>query len=320
MSFQDFYYIKLAINLRVNKTASINIDMDTLQEDPSINGKIPDNEKLKNITYEKVLPRFLKLIDKHNIKVTFFVIGKNIENNKSIIKKLSKKGHELANHTMNHPKQLVNLDKSVIKKEIEDCGNKIFEVTGQYPSGFRAPGYTITPTVIKILKELNYKYDSSLNTSLGYYLLKKCFKLFRLWDKEYITTQKFSDLNLPRLPYRMADNLLLKIDKSQNFLEIPITIIPYFNFPFTSSLLLGFGLSFSEFNLKLIRANSNFLNFELHINEFTKKNDIKDSYNNLYITRNFVNIDINKRLHYFNNLFTLIKKDYNIKLLKDVKI
>ena len=71
------------------------------------------------------MPRFLELLDRHDLKATFFVIGRDIADNEEVLAGLARSGHELANHTMNHPKQLVHLDVETIAREIDECGRRI---------------------------------------------------------------------------------------------------------------------------------------------------------------------------------------------------
>lgn len=296
--------------------------MDTLSEDLDGSMRVVHENELRAITYRKVLPRFVDLLNSHNIKATFFVIGKDVDDNVDIIRNLHNDGHEIASHTMNHPKQLVFFDEINIEQEIDECGKKILAATGKYPVGFRAPGYTISPKVIRILRKLNYSYDASLNNALCYYVMKKLFKRIRLKDKEYITVQRIYDLWGKREPYKPSDKSITKDNGNDNFIEIPISVIPIVSYPFVSALLLKYGIVLSRVAYHFCRACSNFLNFELHINEFTIKEDVFASrmYNNLYLTKNYMKIPLNKRLEYYNTLFTLIKKHYEVVLLRDVRV
>lgn len=56
-----------------------------------------DDGPEKNLT-----PKLLELLAEHNIKVTFFPIGKNIERHPQIIEKIIAAGHEIGCHGYNH--------------------------------------------------------------------------------------------------------------------------------------------------------------------------------------------------------------------------
>lgn len=48
-------------------------------------------------------PQILDILAKNSIKATFFVIGRNVEDNPDIIKNISEAGHDIGNHTYTHP-------------------------------------------------------------------------------------------------------------------------------------------------------------------------------------------------------------------------
>ena len=133
--------------------ANINIDLDTLSDEIDEDARQIGSAHLRQITYNRVVPRFLDLLDQHNVKATFFVIGRDVAEHASLFASIAAAGDELANHTMTHPKQLVRLSHEDIAREIRDCGCAIKAATGMAPTGFRAPGYTITTEVLSILKD-----------------------------------------------------------------------------------------------------------------------------------------------------------------------
>ena len=101
--------------------ASINIDLDTLADDIDSHRRLIHDNGLPAITYDRVLPRFLELLDRHRVKATFFVIGRDVAEHALLMRRLAADGHELANHTMHHNKQLVNLSDIEIHDEIVEC-------------------------------------------------------------------------------------------------------------------------------------------------------------------------------------------------------
>ena len=136
--------------------------------------------------------------------------------------------------------------------------------------------------VIECLRRAGYRYDSSLNPSVCYYTLKKVFKVVRLKDHEYLSTQRFGDTFAPHSPYRMSTAQLGEADASQAFVEIPISVVPYVSYPFVTSLLLQFGTRPSLRALGMLVARNRFVNCELHINEFTDRGDINGYGGRLY--------------------------------------
>jgi peptidoglycan/xylan/chitin deacetylase (PgdA/CDA1 family) len=103
-------------------------------------------------------PQTLKTLEalrKHNVKATFFVIGKNISGNESILKKIVSDGHAIGSHSYSHHFWIdlwgsKKLEDDIIKSlaEIKNC-------TGQDVKLFRPPYGVTTPTFAFVLKKLN---------------------------------------------------------------------------------------------------------------------------------------------------------------------
>ena len=84
--------------------ATIQVDVDSY-EDILAGHDYRRNKDLGFKTiYQTAIPRFLELFDKHGIKATFFVVGRDaaVPENQEVLRELAKGGHELANHTMQH--------------------------------------------------------------------------------------------------------------------------------------------------------------------------------------------------------------------------
>lgn len=122
----------------------------------------------------------LDLFDKYNIKTTFFVTGYFAEKEPEQVKLIKEKGHEIACHGYNHfYRGNKNLD---IKQDIIKAKGVLEKIIGENIKGFRAPQMQYSKKLIKILDDLNFKYDSSLHPCYlpGYYNnLTKPVKIFK---------------------------------------------------------------------------------------------------------------------------------------------
>jgi peptidoglycan/xylan/chitin deacetylase (PgdA/CDA1 family) len=65
--------------------------------------------------------KVLKVLDKHKIKATFFVIGKHCALCSEVLKNTAAAGHRIANHTYNHP-DLRKLSAAKVKEEVKRTG------------------------------------------------------------------------------------------------------------------------------------------------------------------------------------------------------
>jgi chitin deacetylase len=80
----------------------------------------------------------ISILEEEDIKATFFVTGREIEENFEEAQKLVKAGHELGNHSFSH-KRMVLKTPSFIKKEIEKTDELIREAGYEGPIQFRPP-------------------------------------------------------------------------------------------------------------------------------------------------------------------------------------
>lgn len=67
----------------------------------------PNNQKLIYLTFDdgpipEVTEWVLKVLEKYNIKATFFCIGDNIRKHPNVFKQIVKAKHQIGNHTFNH--------------------------------------------------------------------------------------------------------------------------------------------------------------------------------------------------------------------------
>lgn len=74
-------------------------------------------------------PQALAILKRYQAKATFFMIGQNIAGNESLVKRVLKEGHEIGNHTWDHP-VLTKLDLSQAQAEINQTTEALKKATG----------------------------------------------------------------------------------------------------------------------------------------------------------------------------------------------
>src|ERR1043166_2873876 len=83
-------------------------------------------------------PRLLDVLDRHQVKATFFQCGFSVRRLPSIALEVSGRGHELGNHTYSHP-HLWLKSPWFIQRELATAQKAIMDATGVRPQLFRAP-------------------------------------------------------------------------------------------------------------------------------------------------------------------------------------
>jgi len=175
----------------------------------------------------------LSLIDKYNVRATFFVSGAIVKSYPELIKKIHDLGHEIASHGYSHH-SLDYIGKNNFQKQTVKMNRLLKSIIKKKPIGFRAPFFSLnrsTSWALDVLKKNGYKYDSSLFP---------------------IKTGVYGVDNVPNYPYFINSNL--KKSKKSAILEYPIPIIKIFKVPFIVCGGFYFRLYFFWFTKNLIRT------------------------------------------------------------------
>lgn len=133
-----------------------------------VNGK----EKIAYLTFDDgpslVTPKILDILNKENVKASFFVIGKSVEAHPEIVKRAYEEGHYIANHTYSHNNSILYKSSKNFIDEINKTDLAISNAIGvegysslifRFPNGFMSPQYkTKKKEMAKLLSQMNYAY------------------------------------------------------------------------------------------------------------------------------------------------------------------
>lgn len=99
--------------------------------------------------------QILDILDKYNIKTTFFMTGGWVESYPDMVKEIYSRGHDLGNHSQNH-KQMSKLNAEQQKEEIMKVSAAVKELTGYDMFLFRPPYGDYNNTLINTVYSCNY--------------------------------------------------------------------------------------------------------------------------------------------------------------------
>lgn len=105
----------------------------------------------------------IDILEQFQVKATFFILGWIAERVPTLVREITNRGHEIASHGYYHVRNSL-LTPEELKNDIYKSKVTLENITGQRVSGYRAPTFSITEEVMHILKDLDFEYDSSLNT------------------------------------------------------------------------------------------------------------------------------------------------------------
>jgi peptidoglycan-N-acetylglucosamine deacetylase len=102
--------------------------------------------------------RLLEVLARHDVRATFFVIGRYVRQRPEIVREVVKAGHVIGNHTFTHP-LLTTKSNAEIRRELSDCAAALSDTIGDAFTGkaadlFRPPFGGRRPAVLRIAREL----------------------------------------------------------------------------------------------------------------------------------------------------------------------
>ena len=98
--------------------------------------------------------KVLDVLKRHNIRATFFLIGKNVEEHPALASRMVEEGHIVANHTYTHASTFPLGSRANVEQEIVRGSEAIYSATGLRPRLFRPPFGVTTPNISKASREL----------------------------------------------------------------------------------------------------------------------------------------------------------------------
>ena len=97
--------------------------------------------------------QLIDILEKYQVKATFFVVGEWVDKYPESVKALHDAGHEVMNHSDTHP-HFNSLSTQQICDEVEACNDKIEAVTGVRPTLIRPPFGEYNDQVIAAIRSL----------------------------------------------------------------------------------------------------------------------------------------------------------------------
>src|SRR5258707_4876151 len=95
----------------------------------------------------------LEILAKHDVRATFFMIGRFTQRLPEIAREVAQAGHVVGNHSFTHP-LLIFQPSSQIERELQTCEKALTDAVGAHSNLFRPPFGGRRPAVVRIARSL----------------------------------------------------------------------------------------------------------------------------------------------------------------------
>lgn len=173
------------------------------------------------------IDRIVETLGEFDLPLTVFLVGRDLTSEVDCvaIRSLNRlSAWEPANHSLNHLPWMHTMAENEIATEIQTTHDRIVDVCGTRPWGFRGPGFSCPDEVLRVLAANDYVYDASVfPTSIApiarmVFLMKSDLK-GQQREKAKKLYGGFASLRQPNRPFRRT------ID-GKSLWEVPVTVMP----------------------------------------------------------------------------------------------
>ncbi|MCI0425986.1 MAG: polysaccharide deacetylase family protein [Actinobacteria bacterium] len=186
-----------------------------------------------------LIPRVLDFLDDRSVKVTFFVVGRDVTlaGHPELYGELVRRGHRIGNHSHNHEPWLHRYTVRQLDDELDRSEEAIVDATGVMPKGFRGPGFSHTPDLLTRLVARGYRYDATVFPNILNPLSRAYY-----FKSTNLTPEQREERS--RLFGTVADALQPNksfqwdLDGSGSLAEVPVTTFPGLRTPIHLSYLI----------------------------------------------------------------------------------
>jgi peptidoglycan/xylan/chitin deacetylase (PgdA/CDA1 family) len=97
--------------------------------------------------------RLLEVLAKHDVRATFFMIGRYVQQRPQIVHEVAAAGHVIGNHTFTHP-NLALISALQTRIQLQECRRALQDVIGEHSNLFRPPFGARRPETLHIARAL----------------------------------------------------------------------------------------------------------------------------------------------------------------------
>jgi peptidoglycan-N-acetylglucosamine deacetylase len=254
------------------RLCSVSVDLDDIACYSAIHGLEPSLDC--HAVYDLALVRILDFAKALALPLTLFVIARDLERPQNLdrLRQGVADGHEVGNHSLDHWYDLAHRQPFEQTGQVTQANARIQQLLGVQPQGFRAPGYTVSDSLLRVLVETGFKYDSSVFPCPPYYAAKAAALFSKTLRRRRSNSvlDNPSVLRAPTSPYRIGNPYWTR---GSGLLELPIQVAGPLRLPFIGTSLTLLGPAGAR-RLTNTVVGLPFINLELHGIDFLDSRDV----------------------------------------------
>ncbi|ACD53656.1 deacetylase [Clostridium botulinum] len=160
--FLDLILIIIVVFISIESNKNVNAISENIHEHPIYS--VDMKEKAISLTFDinwaekDNIQSILQILNKYNIKGTFFIMGGWVDYSSENVEKLKaikEGGHEIGNHSYKHP-DFVKISESKIEEQLKKTDETIENNIGERTKLFRFPSGSYNKQAIQKVKSLGY--------------------------------------------------------------------------------------------------------------------------------------------------------------------
>ena len=97
--------------------------------------------------------RLLEVLAKHDVRATFFLIGRYVKQRPDIAQELARHGHVIGNHTFSHPNLIFTPAQETLA-QLQQCERALTDAVGEHSRLFRPPFGGRRPATLRAARSL----------------------------------------------------------------------------------------------------------------------------------------------------------------------
>lgn len=257
------------------RRCAISVDLDEIHHYYRIHGLREPHCDAPNANpvYDIALERCLSFATELGIPLTLFVVAADLERpqNVALLRRALDLGHEIGSHSKDHLYDLVRRSPKEQREQVEGALTLFERHLGIRPAGFRAPGYTVSDQLLRIVRNAGHTYDSSVFPCPPYYAAKAA--ALALMKMRGRSSESVLDdprvLTAPTQPYRLGEPYTTR---GEGMWEFPIQVTRGPRLPFIGTALTMAGRLGARVLTEMVIGEP-FVNLELHGIDFLDHGD-----------------------------------------------